>query len=561
MRRGLWAAGAILASLLVLLATMLLIRGGILQSRERSAYRFALQDAVYALEQGRNIDAAEHLRRAADSAYSPEAWLRLLKRARRLKSRELYEELLTRGHRAYPESEPLSAARGLRLLEEGKAADAWKLLSRRVDPDAYPALLSAALLASGAEPGTPATEELALFAELPESDTSAPFLRAYAFTQALPFLDNALLIALRDGDFEDAQEILDRFPAPRQAESVTAVAEKDSSEGGTAMDERRSRLLLMAAHTLEDRGAFYTYLRILGGRSGTQPEPLLLQADLRMSARELAEAARLYEEVRSVVPAFSPVPYVNGAWLRRREGLSSVELLEDGRRLFPGVQGVETALLQELIYQGLEREAEALIAVEAPSLMTRLLDIAFFRLPDLDRGYTPRLWQLLNEEENAPAVGRLLAYHLVGLNDLAELHRLLDRFPEAEHPWSRFYLGYLALRRGDYPRADELFSRRPGEGGYPVPRWIWEGNAALTALYTGSVRRALEGSRRARELLIAEGVGGNPQSHGTLLTLQAEALRLSGERSEAVQVARRAVELAPESNSARLVLRNLERPR
>ncbi len=563
MRKGLLAAGAILASLLVLLATVLLIRGGILQSRERTAYRFALRDAVYALEQGRESDAAEHLRRAAESAYSPEAWLRLLKRARELASRDVYEELLPRGQRAFPESEPLSAARGLQLLEAGEAAGAWELLSRTVDPERYPALLSAALLAAEAEPGDIATEELSLFAALPESESSEPFLRAYEFTGALPFLDNALLIALQDGEFDSAETILARFPEPEPglSEGEPVESRPPQPEPPGRITESRARLLLMAAHTLEDRAAFYIYLRALGGRAGTAPEPLLLQADLRMSARELGEARRLYEEIRTVAPAFSPVAYLNGAWLHRRDGLPAVELLRDGRALFPEDQRLETAMLKELIYQGEEEAARALIAAGEPSLMTKLLELAFFYPPDLDRGYTPRLWELLNQENNAPAVGRLLAYHLVGFNDLPELERLLDRFPAEEHPWARFYLGYLAFRRGSYAQADELYSRRPEEGSYPVPPWIWEGNGALSALYTGSARRALEGARRARELLIARSPESENKSLGTLLSLEAEALRLSGQRGEALRVARRAVELAPESNSARLVLRNLERPR
>lgn len=563
MPKGLLAGGAILASLLVLLATVLLIRGGILQSRERTAYRFALRDALYALDQGRDGDATEHLRRAAESAYSPEAWLRLLKHARRMENHDLYEELLPRGQSAFPSSEPLSAARGLQLLEQGEASRAWEMLSRRVDPKGYPALLSAALLAAEAEPGSLATEELSLFAALPQSDTQEPFLRAYEFTGAVPFLDNALLISLRDGEFEAARSVLSRFPPPREtgADAAELSSVDRPSEPGSPLPAGRARLLMMAAHTLEDRESFYTYLRALGGEAGTQPEPLLLQADLRMSARELEEAGRLYEEVRAVAPAFSPIPYINGAWLRRRNGVPSIELLTAGRARFSEDERLETALLQELIYQEEEEEARLLIATEEPTLMTRLLDLAFFRPPDVDRGYAPRLWQLLNDENNAPPVGRLLAYHLVGTNDLSELERLLDRFPEEEHPWARFYLGYLAFRRGSYAQADELFSRRPGEGQYPVPPWIWEGNAALSALYTGSVTRALEEARRAQEQLIAREVERFPKSHGTLLSLEAEALRLSGRGNEALEVARRAIELAPESNSARLVLRNLERSR
>ncbi|MFP4407942.1 MAG: hypothetical protein ACLFPW_05415 [Spirochaetaceae bacterium] len=563
MRKRLLAAGALIGSLLVLLATLLLIRGGILRSRERTAYRFSLRDAVYALDQGREADAAEHLRRAAENAHSPEAWLRLLKGARELDGRDLYAELLREGQEAFPASEPLSAAWGLQLLESGEASQAWELLSRRVDPKAYPALLSAALLAAEADPGDLATEELSLFAALPESDRSEPFLRAYEFTGALPFLENALLITLREGEFDTARTILGRFPDPTEVGPNTEGAEPGSSQRSRAepFAESRGRLLLMAAHTLEESTAFYSYLRAVGGRAGTAPEPLLLQADLRMSAREFEEAQLLYEEVRTVAPTFSPVPFLNGGWLRRRAGVSSVELLRKGTTLFPESAQLETALLQELIYRGDEEAARTLIDSGEPTRMTKLLELAFFHAPDLDRGYTPRLWELLNEEENAPDVGRFLAYHLVGVNDLPELERLLGRFPSEEHSWARFYLGYLAFRRGSYEQADELFSRKPEEGSYPVPPWIWEGNGALAALYTGSTRRALEGARRARESFISRSPDRESEHLATLFTLEAEALRLSGRQSEAREVARRAVEIAPESNSARLLLRNLERPR
>lgn len=557
MRKAVLAAAAILAALLVLLATVLLIRVGILRSRERSAYRFALQDGLYALEQGRIDDAEAHLLRAAESAHSPEAWLRLLKHARRLPENELYRELLGRGYAAFPGSESLAAARGFRLLQEGEATEAWRILSREVDPDAYPALLSAALLAAEAEPGENASEEMSLFAALPESDTPDPFLRAYEFTGAVPFLDNALLLTLRDGDFDRAQQVLGRFPQPSDRETGASVEENDSPE----IAERRGRLLITAAHTLEDRETFYTYLRALGGREGTRPLPLLLQADLRMSAREHEEAERLYRELRSVAPEFSPIPYLNGAWLLRQEGATALDLLRRGTQRFPEEERLKIALLKELIYHGNEEEARSRIALGSPSLMSKLLNVAFFFAPDVDRGYTPRLWQLFNEENSAPEVARLLAYHLVGVNDLAELQRLLDRFPEREYPWARFYLGYLALRRGLYGRADELFSNRPGVEGYPVEPWIWEANAALSALHTGSFRRSLENARRAQELLVSQGAADRALSHGTLLSLEAEALRLSGNRREALNVARRAVDLAPESSSARLVLRNLERSR
>lgn len=557
MRKALLAAAAIFASLLVLLATVWLIRGGILRSRERSAYRFALQDGLYALEQGRLQAAEEHLLRAAENAHSPEAWLRLLKHARELPEMELYRELLRRGYDAFPRSEPLAAAKGLHLLQEGASSEAWEILSREVDPGAYPALLSAALLAAEADPGELESEEMALFAGLPESDTPEPFLRAYEFTGALPFLENALLLTLREGSFRRAEVILDRFPSPAEGDTP-----EEGSEGSfSRITEERAGLLIMAAHTMEDREAFYSYLKALGGREGTRPEPLLLQADLRMSAKEYREAERIYDEVRTVAPSFSPVPYLNGAWMLRRDGEGALELLREGSRRFPEDERLETALLRELIAQGREEEARSRIAVNQPTLMSKLLNVAFFFAPDVDRGYTPRLWQLLNDENNAPEVARLLAYHLVGVNDLAELRRLLNRFPEEEHPWARFYLGYLALRRGLYGRADELFSRRPGPGGYPVEPWIWEGNGAMAALYTGSFRRALENVRRAQELLIGERPGELPGMHGTLFSLEAEALRLSGNRGEALRVARRAVALAPESSSAQLVLRNLERSR
>lgn len=554
MRKAVVAAAAILASLLVLLTTVLLIRGGILRSRERSAYRFALQDALYALEQGRFDDAEKDILLAAESAHSPEAWLRLLKHARRLPEQSAYHQLLKRGYTAFPGNEPLAAARGFQLLQEGSPGEAWEILSRKVDPSGYPALLSAALLAAGAEPGELDSEELALFAALPESDTPEPFLRAFEFTGAAAFLDNALLLTLRKGTFDRSESILRRFPQPgKEAEAVESDGEQISPE--------RARLLLMAAHTLENREAFYTYLQALGGREGTRPEPLLLQADLRMSAREYSEAERIYREIRSVAPAFSPVAYRNGAWLLRREESSALELLREGVSRFPEEEGLEIALIRELIYRGEEESARARIALSQPSLMTKLLNVAFFFAPDVDRGYTPRLWQLLNDENSAPEVARLLAYHLVGVNDHAELERLLDRFPEAEYPWARFYLGYLALRRGLYGRADALFSSRPERGVYPVEPWIWEGNAAMAALYTGSFRRAVENARRAQGLLVGDKPGERSRSHGTLLSLEAEALRLSGNRNEALQVARRAVDLAPESSSARLILRNLERSR
>ncbi len=541
MPRGVRAAVGVSGALLILLATVFLIRAGIMDSRARSAYRFALRDAVYALEQGQTARAADLLRDASRNARSPEAWLRLLKQARRLPEDPIYPQLLEEAHTAFPGDPSISALRGYELLTDGEPSAAWQLLSRRVDPDAYPALLSAALLSAGATPEGLDSPELELFASLPEAQTPEPFLRAYEFSRALPFLDNALLLTLERGAFEQAEEILERYL-------------RESEPG--RLGEERSRLLLVASHTLENRSAFYTYLEALGGASATLPEPLLLQADLRMSAREWEEAALLYEEVRTVAPRFSPVVYLNGALLLRREGRSAVELLERGAARFPEELRVRRALLRELIATGREEEASSLLAEGEPDMMSALLEVAFFRPPSRDRGYVPRLWRLLNDWDNPPEAARLLAYHLVGTGDLEELERLIDRFPPETHGWSRFYTAYLAYRTGRYAEADTLFEEADLER-YPVPPWMWEGNSAFAALRSGSYSRAVERARQAREQLLAAGQEGSA-AHGTLLTLEAEALRLAGRRQEALTVARRAVEIAPESSSARLVLRNLE---
>ena len=540
MPKRLLAAASVLASVILLIGTVLLIRGGVLRSRQTAAYRFALRDAIYALEQGRETQAQEELREAAASARSEGDWLSLLKESRRLDDRKLYRELLEAGLRAERESEPLTAAYALELLRDGRGDEAWELISDELDPDAYPALYTATLLAGGGEQRGDEPEMVALFAALADAEGPEPFLRAYEETGDVAFLQNALLLTLERGELSRAAELLRRFD-PAGSE-----------------DQQGLRLLLMAAHTIEERDLFYITLERLGGRAGTRPEPLLLQADLRMSAGEYAEAERIYEELRRVAPGFSHVPYVNGAWLRHRKGLEAVDMLSRARERFPDEPRIQTALLKELIHVERLEEATVLMAELEPYLWTKLLRLAFFS--DTERGFTARLWQLLNEEGNPKEAARLLAYHLVGVNDLAELERLLRRFPAEEHPWARFYLGYLALRRGRYGRADELLSAYPEAGAEPLEPWLWEANAALAALYTGSYERALERARRGREILVSAGEE-RSSTHGTLLTIEAEALRLTGSRDAALRVAIRAVSLAPESTSARLVLRNLERLR
>ena len=551
MRKPLLAAAALTISLLVLVATVLLIRGGLLRSKEGNAFRFAMRDAIYALEEGREAEAANELEVAASHARSESDWLTILKRARRLPDPAVYRSLLRRGAEGFPDSEPLSAALAFELVTEQEYRRAWDLVSKKVDAAEYPYLYSASLLGAEASPGRIDSEEVALFAALPDSETPEPFLRAYEATGAIPFLENALLLSLEDGAFETSRSILQRFGLTDQSE---ASAEQQVSD-------QTLRLLLMASHTTEDRAAFYAALTALGGRQGTEPEALLLQADLRMSAREHEEAARLYREVRAIAPALSEVPYLNGAYLRRMEERAALELLAEGRERFPASRALQTALLKEQLHQGEEEAAEALIATLQPYLMSKLFQIAYFRKPEVDRGYTARLWEILNAEGNPAEAGRLLAYHLVGINDYPELQRLLSRFPPEEHSWARFYLGYLSFRRGLYIRADELFSDRPERGSYPVEAWMWEGNAALAALYTGSYRRAIENGAAARELLVGEEGGDRPEYQSLLLTIEAEALRLSGRTDEALRAARRALSIHPESSSGRLVLRNLERLR
>lgn len=545
MRKPLLGIAAIVGSLLILVATTVLIRNGVLQSREARGFRFALRDAVYAVEQERYGEARTELLEASEHASSPTGWLRLLKVSRRLPDRELYVTLLRTGREQFTSDESLTAALAYEELRNGDGKEAWSLLEGTVDPERYSSLYAGALLAAGVEPPAVDSEDVRLFADLPETDTPAPFVRAYELTGAIAFLENGLILTLESGDFESAEGILRRIE-PQEASEL----------GSESM-----RLLLHASHTLNDSPRFYTVLRHLGGRGGTEPEALLLQADLRMSARELGEAERLYGELRNVAPAVSLIPYLNGAWLRRRREEPAIELLETGVRRFPENRELQAALLKELLHRGEEEEARARMTAMAPFSTSKLLRIAFFRSPENDAGYTARLWQLLNEEGNAPEVARLLAYHLVGINDLPELRRLLDRFSEENHPWARFYHGYLQLRRGNHARADEIFADAPEAGSYPVEPWLWHGNGALAALYTGSYRRGREESERAARLLVASEDEESEKHLGTILSIQAEALRLSGSPDEALQVARRAVSLSPSSSSARLILRNLERRR
>lgn len=367
--------------------------------------------------------------------------------------------------------------------------------------------------------------------------------------------------AVRSGDAEDlyhagvatgvpAFYINSAVAAARLGRRDTAVravevVKKEFFREDILEDRNGTDAAVHLAAWLRDSEWFFSLLRTLGGRRAVEPDVLAMQGDFLVEQRQYNQALEVYRELRRLHPESTPVAFVNSAAiLRLRDEPGSDEIYREGIRYHPS--NIDIPMEYAAFLAGENRRLDAIqVLIRVADQGTHPPDgrrWLLIRAVLGPRRPVERLeadaWNYLNEHPDEYDVARFLAGIFLVRRDSRGLQNLLRRYPPETGDWAQTIHAIAAADRGDYARADNLFSN----------------SSSLSGLYNYGLF-----SLRHRELFKADqviekglnqaGFTDDPIWKARLFLLQAENLRLTGRHEEALEFTDAALRLTPDNDT------------
>jgi tetratricopeptide (TPR) repeat protein len=362
-------------------------------------------------------------------------------------------------------------------------------------------------------------------------------------------------IALRSGSSDDLYDagLKTKVPAFLVNSGIAAAGSGDRGRAERAVRSLKEEGMpvSIAAGTasvhlaawLGDSEWFFTLLSALGGRRSVEPDVMTMQGDFLREQNQFREAAGVYEELRRLYPRFSAVPFINGAILQHQEsGADAETLFRRGLDYHPGDHRLRMEYAIYLVSRNRRIDTVRTLLPVSVSGVQDGRQWLLIRAVLGPRNPVERLeadaWAYLNDHPDDEAVATFLANMFLIRRNRSGLEDLRRRYPPETADWAKTLHAIAAAERGEYARAEELFSGTTGIDGLY--------NGALFLLRHGSLTEARnvieEGRRRAEET-------DDPVRRSRFHLFLAEYFRLTGNMNQAEEHAETALRLNPDSDT------------
>ncbi len=399
-------------------------------------------------------------------------------------------------------------------------------------------------------------------------------LGAYAKAVAAPTVDLYEGLWRETGDerlLVDAALMHMRDGAPQRALSL----------GRQGLQQpRHDRMMAHIAYDAGDYDLAIERLRKFLLSGGGIPEERLMLADLYGLTHDYSRAGQLYRELVSNNPL--PAAYLNLAYIYTLEGLplDALAVLEDGYARFPENERLAVELARKIRRSGDPADAGPAdrppgraaspgaqnALAEARDILTRhltehpdsqaaailLLDMNWAGL--LPRHYKARLWEIHNRAPQNALLSRHISWYLMGFEDIESVELVLDSFErsggETSLSWYRHMRALVHALRGEYSQSLASF-----EASLAIEE------SCATRYNRSQLLRALGDRKGAGEDLQAAAAtcGEDPRMGSIVYARMAEDLFQDGNMEGAWRQLQHALELNPENDRARLLVKQLEK--
>ncbi|HUX51270.1 MAG TPA: hypothetical protein VMW73_10765 [Spirochaetia bacterium] len=553
------------------------------QHRLTQSYSAALGTADADLASDDLPGTVDALRTASSSAQTATEWLSILRRARDVSMRQhaasapwqLVEELGRKAVTMFPGNQDLWAVVIWAEIKDGKgvaASDSATYLSG----SRYESLRVQALLqADSTLAAQPTSKNLELLSNLPASHDPNAFRVAGDLTGDNRFyVDMVLLLAQKS--VADALREFGRYNLSQIAPSVGVLLAYDSGDFSVAR----------------------AYLQAEPGQVAVGPEMVLLQADMAMAENRYTDAEGMYQSLIQQAPDVSPVPYQNLAYIAVRKD-QTPETTDASVLAVPQIAGKERLprllsphggnIADRLLAQGLHSfpDDPDLIRTRAQLLLTMgnsdLADtIVGAYLSDHPQDSTMRLfnmlrlmpqtpptritsliWDLINSDPGNELIGQTLANRLRTIRDYNALSALVGRYPNPPL-WVQYYAGITAAAGQDTSAARARFTvilnaRGDWQAAFDIAlTYLQEGSVGQAQKYLDTAEQAADNAQVVGGFRTVSGYGPAPRDLAKLEYYRAEVLASQAEQERALEVARKAQGLAPDSIDTSILLQKLE---
>jgi hypothetical protein len=524
-------------SVVAFAAMVLLVAGGISSRRRNRDLMFGLEQLDILMSDNRLDEASAMIPWLAERADEATEMLSVLKRGVAVLDAgggpEALNEAAKRAVRAFPGNVSI---RSIAVFAAVKSGDVDRALewSRTYLSDANPALFAWALLKNGLAPPEIADDgaDESLEQPLPEpfflvglglDARPADFNRAWRLTGDWRYAADAAILHLQQGSVTEALDVSIAASLPLRAP-------------------------LLASDIFRDAGDYTSALNALENVSGESESKVLPRmADALISTDHGDEARSIYFEMVETMPGFSPVPYINLAWLTEdhEAALSFYDAAVAG---FPeSWQAVEQRALR-LAVSDLDTAFGSLADYTGPDGGTRqsLLRLKLEPLMD-QRGYEAAVWSLTAASDVPEDALRFAAWYFTGRGQYDALWDLLGQIP-LQSSWVHTYTGIAQAWTGTWSDAVDSFAAAYSAS----PSWMTALNLAVSLFAVGETQDGMEALSNAESLAKQSWLPA--ESSRVFLTMA----RATSDRIVAYDAITTALELDPTNTEALLVRTRLE---
>jgi len=176
---------------------------------------------------------------------------------------------------------------------------------------------------------------------------------------------------------------------------------------------------------------------------------------------------------------------------------------------------------------------------------------------------TSLIWDLVNSDPGNELIGQTLANRLRTIRDYSALSALVGRYPTPPL-WVQYYSGIVAAAGQDSSAARASFeailsARGDWQAAFDVAlTYLQEGSVGLAQKYLDSAEQAADNAEVVGGFRTVSGYGPAPRDLAKLEYYRAEVLASQAEQERALEVARKAAGLAPDSIDTSILLQKLE---